>query len=420
MGARRGETLWTSHDAKRPSPWGVHWNEYQTGHVGRPKTRARFFKTEAEQLEFKQRTEAGLAAPVPVAPAPSLRRADSLAVLAGNHPDREQLTGWLAQVRDQRDAATLKNYRDCIKHYIAPEKGHKRYPGLGNLVVSTATCKPKVFADFMLELHKSDVSLSMRKRIKATLSALCTYAKFAGRLDGDNPCFSLGRILRQKGEIAYTAKPNPFTGDEVARIFDQLRACEDPWAVAYYQFLLDVGVRPGEAAALKWSAVDLENRTAQIELAYSEATAKDDPASRGDKLPKTHEPRDVDLTDEVCTLLLQWRADQKREALRRGRPVPAYVFTTRRLARCLPNGTTLRAVFARTMAACAIVGHTPYNFRDTFATSHLIGNWERKLSWVSHQLGHKTTATTTTFYYGYVKQFASRGFANEIRHYVAK
>jgi integrase len=415
----RGRTITVRFvdDPTRTAKWGAFWNEYTAGHTGRPKQRSQWFATEAEAETFKRLTLATLESDVPLAPAVVTHwQKDSLAAMAGNHRDRTQLTGWLKEVADRREAATVKNYRDCVTHYLAPAKGHPRHPGLGHLLISEATCHPKVFADYLKGLYDEGVTLSMRRRLKSALSAFCTYAKFAGKLK-TNPCFDLGRILRQRDEFDAAAEPHPFSGDEITRIFDQLAAVEDLWARAYYQFLLDVGVRPGEAAALKWTAIDLEAKKARIELAYSEATASADHKSHGDKLPKTHERRTVDLTDAVVKLLLEWHPEQRREAFRRGRPQPVYAFTTRRLGRCRPNGSNLRDIFDRTMTACTITGHTPYDFRDTFATSHLIADWDRKLAWVSRQLGHKTPLTTATFYFGFVDSRRSRGFANEIRQW---
>jgi integrase len=412
----RGTTVRVKYydDPWRKEPWAVHWNEYKPEFFGRPKQRSKWLPTAAKAEEWAAELRAQLLGTVPPPRQAHLPawtpRADSFAALTGfDYSDLRPLryTGWLRRVQQQREANTLRNYSDCVKNYLAPAPGHKRYPGLGTLIVSDATCTSKVFADYMEELYAAGVSLVMRKRLKSALSAFCSWAKFAGKLTGDNPCYGLGRILRHKGEENQKAEPNPFTGDEVTRFFDQLEAAEDACWVVYFQFLLDVGVRPGEAAALKWTALKLDQRKAEIELAYSTA-------GKEDKLPKTHERRTVQLTRRLVDLLLQWKVTQAEEAFRRfGQKAPVYVFTTRRGTRCLQDGT-MPNVFARVTAACEITGHTPYNFRDTFATSHLLGSWDRKLAWVSKQLGHATPRTTEQFYYKYRDTSASDSFADEI------
>jgi len=386
------------NDDFRTLKWGVFWNVYEPGRL-RPRPKATFFATEGDAQEFQQRTLAALAdttIPAPMVEIPR-RAVNSLSAVAD---------AWLTHVHDQREAATHRSYQGLVDHYLAPPPTHRRYPGLGDVIVSDATLTPKVIADFLTELHRGGVSLSMRRRVHRGLSSFCTYARFEGRLTGTNPCHDLGRLIRRKGEEDHAPTPNPFTQDEITRIFDQLEACEPDW-LSYFQFLYDTGVRPGEAAALKWTAIDFERLKVQIELSWS-------PAAQADKLPKTHERRLIDLTDLAADRLLAWRPIQRQALLRRASQQTPYVFTSRRGARRFQDGN-VRLVFARVMTACAITGHTLYDFRDSFASHHLSESWDRKLPWVSQQLGHKQVSTTAQYYYAYRPSPASRGFANEIR-----
>jgi integrase len=401
VGKPRGTTLRVRFDPHpgRSQPWGVFWNVYQPGRTGRPKQKSAWFTTEAEAEEFKRLTLVDLAKTAPAsASEPTIHRhVDSLAAMA---------VDWLKHVEDQREAATHKSYKELVKNYLAPGPTQPHYPALGDLIVSNATMTPKTIADYLTTLHQAGVSLSMRRRLHRALSAFCTYAKFAGRLTGHNPCFDLGRLIRRRGEEESEPTPNPFTQDEIARIFDQLEACEPTW-VPFFQFLYDTGVRPGEAAALKWEELDFERLMVRVALNWS-------PAAKADKLPKTHERRRIDLTQLVADQLLAWRPVQRQELLRRGIPQTPYVFTSRRGCRRLQDGH-VRLVFGRVMKACGITGHSLYDFRDSFASHHLADDWFRKLGWVSHQLGHKHVSTTERYYYAYRPTTASRGFADEIR-----
>lgn len=358
-----------------------------------------WFATQREAQLFAISMAETLAQAVKTAPGvPAVHRhADSLAAIA---------LDWLNHVKDQREAATYKGYKDAVKNYLAPAPGHKRYPALGNLIVSDQTMTPKVIADYLTGLHQAGVGLSMRRRLHRSLSAFCTYAKFAGRLTGHNPCFDLGRLIRRKGEEDQEPAPNPFTQDEIARIFEYVAAHESDW-LPYFQFLYDTGVRPGEASGLKWDELDFDALKVRIALNWS-------PAAKGDKLPKTHERRRIDITGLVAEQLLAWRPVQRQELLRRGAKQTSFVFTSRRGCRVLQGGT-VRLVFARVMTACKITGHTLYDFRDSFASHHLADDWYRKLTWVSKQLGHKHVSTTERHYFTYRPTDASRGFADEIR-----
>ena len=403
----RGTTLRIRRDPdpSRQKPWGLHWNVYQEGFTGRPKAKSKWFATEAEAETFKATVLEELAkgAVLPGADdEPVYRRADSLAA---------RLPAWLKHVGEQNDEATHYSYSSCVKNYLAPRPGHPRYPGLGDLIVNDTHLTSKAAADYMLALYQAGISLSMRRRLKTTLSAFCTYAKFAGWLKGDNPCYALGRILRQKGEADQDPAPNPFSVEELERLFDHITAVEPAW-LPYFTFLLHVGVRVGEAAALKWSAVQLESRprpTASIELNYS-ARKKD---HDGNKLPKTHKRRTVELSAALVTILLKWKVTQAEAAFRRfGQRAPVYVFTTKRGCRALPGGN-VRLVFKRIMEACKITGHTLHDFRDSFATSHLLANWDKKLPWVSKQLGHATPLTTARHYYAYRSTAGDDSYADD-------
>lgn len=390
----------------RKAKWSVSWNVYTPGRTGRPAQRSAWFTTEADAEEFRRRTIAALAhaaAGAPTRKAP--RRADSLAVLADD---------WLARVQKQREAATYRSYAYVVKHYLAPEPGHKRYPGLGNLAVHDGVLTKKLIVEYLEDLYAQGVSLSGRRGVKRALSALCSYALFAGRLTGANPCAEVGRTIRQKGEATQEPQPNPFTPEEISRLFDQLAAAEDLPIRAFCRWQYDIGTRPGEATALQWSAIDFVRKRAHIRASYCTTACRD-------KDPKTHEVRWVDLTDAVVELLLEWRAAQRQEAFRSGLPAPVYVFTTRlvarhtvELARIKPGGN-IQLILARVFKACGITGHTLYDFRDSFATSHLVNAWDRKIGWVSKQLGHKTPLTTAAHYYAYRDTRASRGFADEER-----
>ncbi len=399
----RGTTVTVRYrdDEWRTDKWGVFWYAYAVGHVGRPKARAKFYATEAEAMEVATAVRTALldaSAPEPFADEVVHRQADSLAAIA---------VSWLADVKDQKDAATHKNYQGVVTHYLAPAPSHPRYPGLGNVIVSDKALTPKAIADFLKALGAQGVTLSMRRRVHRALSSFCTYARFEGRLAGaGNPCTDLGRRIRRKDESETPSVPHPFTSAEIATIFDHVAAAEEAW-LPYYQFLLDVGVRGGEAAALRWTDLRLDRARATIAQSWCRV-------AREDKPPKNHEPREVQLTKRVVEQLTAWRAVQREAAFRRGRPVPAYVFTSQRLARALPDGQT-RLVFDRVMKACGITGHTPHDFRDTFATSHLVEDWNRKLAWVSRQLGHKQVSTTINFYFGFVETAKSGGFADEIQ-----
>lgn len=390
----RGTTVrvWCDPNPARLRPWGVFWNVYRERFVGRPRQRSKWYATEAEAEEVKRRVLAALAA----------ADVDTTAgVVTGTTYDKPGTVGafaplWLAHVAARREVATHSSYASLMANHILP--------ALGNLLLTDKTFTPKPILAFYEALQQRGMVLGSRRRVHGCLSAMATYAVTQEWIRV-NPCLKLGRELRVKGEES-GVRPNPFTTDEVRRIFDRLAAAEPDW-LAYFQFLHDAGPRVGEIAALPWTAIDLAAKTAHIARSYC-------PRAAAEKDTKTHEKRIIDLTDTIVDQLLAWRPLQRREALRRGIKQPVHVFTNRRGTPRRQDGN-MRRVFDRVMAACGIEGHTPHDFRDTFATSHLQEDWDRKLGWVSKQLGHSTPLTTSRHYYGYRPTLASKGFANEIR-----
>jgi integrase len=390
----RGSTLWITFDKDpaRKRPYAVCWHVYAAGQTGRPKQKSRWFATPAEAEAFKAEVLIQLATP------------DAAVTTVIANVPKGSVTAvaeaWLSEIEPDKAKATIRSYRSLLATHIAPDS-------IGRTICATAYLTAPVFKQFYKRLEEAGVSLATRRHIHGCLSSFCTYAKGEGLLVGENPCFDLGRSLRKRKDWKADPQPNPFTVEEVARFFDQLEACEPDYWVRYFQFLHDTGVRVGEAAGLKWATVDLDARAATIEASYS-------PAEQGDKSTKTGQTRRIELTSRVVEQLLAWAPEQRREAFRRGRPCSAYVFTTRRGARQRQDGN-MRRVFDRVCEAVGIAGHTPHDLRDTFATSHLVDAWDRKLAWVSKQLGHATPTTTANHYYAYRPTTAALGFADDIR-----
>ena len=72
------------------------------------------------------------------------------------------------------------------------------------------------------------------------------------------------------------------------------------------------------------------------------------------------------------------------------------------------------SVFARICHACRITGHSLYDLRSTFATTHWMEDYAR-LPWVSQTIGYKHHETTQRHYFKYTPNARVKGFANQIR-----
>lgn len=404
----------------------VRWNKYVPGMKGRPKERVRFFLTLEQAQEFAEGLqELWRTRPPDKYPEVNLA-AGSVAAFAKRW--------WKEYLLREVTAATRDSYRSSLRHIIGDAvvahtlevdlktakatwlKGDE----IGQMHVSAIT--PALVIQFHQRMFDRGLTLPTRRHVHACLGALLFYAKCCGLLaGGDNPCREMSKKMRKRNEYHAEPLPNPLSVEDDDRLFPYL-AAHEPKSHPYLLFLHDEGARPGEASALKWDKVFLDEGRATIDENFSPALLREReksgpwPAS-GDKPTKTYQRRDIDLTDAVVAVLRTLRRWQREEALRRGKKPPVYVFTTQKLSQLRQNGHITR-VLTRSLAALDLRAkqYSLYSLRDTFATSHLVEHWDTRLAWVSHQLGHKNPETTRRHYYKFTPTRNTRGFANEIRN----
>lgn len=82
--------------------------------------------------------------------------------------------------------------------------------------------------------------------------------------------------------------------------------------------------------------------------------------------PKSHQCRRVDVSTQLTTVLREWRAVQQARWLKKGKPMPDWVFPSR-------TGTALeernvRHVFDRMLTEPALRRIGMHNLRHTFAS----------------------------------------------------
>jgi integrase len=398
----------------RPKPWGVFWTEPPQPPQTRRQKRSRYFLTQSEADTFKADFLAALRAETTTTdttPRPTTATTTKRGSVAA------YLATWLDHIKKSRDAATYASYEIMVRVHIVPARmkggetfGQLPMAGLRRLIVRT------LYED----LFDRGVSLATRRHVHSCLSSACSMAVEDEVLES-NPCFKLGKRLRHTGEASEDPKPNPLTADESVRFFRYVESDAPEW-LEFFTFLHDTGVRPGEAAALRWDRIDWKGKRAEIVANFS-------PASDTDKDPKTHQKRWVDLSDLLVDQLTRLRARQREEALARGLTPRKYVFTTR-IGTPRRNGSNVRRAFNRILAATKIGyvqdkrgqwivdpskdRHTPYDLRATFATTHLCADY-RRMPWVSRQLGHNHVRTTEAHYFHLIPSTVTKGYANAIR-----
>jgi integrase len=262
-------------------------------------------------------------------------------------------------------------------------------PMLGTVPIGESSLTRGTVLDLIADLHAKGCRRATVVAVLRCLSTMLSGAIDLG-LRTSNPCFRMGKRIRQKGD-AGDPQPNPLSKAD-AEAFLGYVATHFPEWYAYFLCALRTGLRVGELAALKWSEVDLERAVANIRRNYS-------PRDGEDIDPKNHKARVVDLSPQLVRALEAERTAQRRAALaggRRARQLP-YVFLTRDGRQVRQDGQ-MRTIFDRAMAGVHLQAraHTPHDLRDTYATLHLQEGTTPE--YVAAQLGHQDVSTTLRRY----------------------
>ena len=278
---------------------------------------------------------------------------------------------------------TLAGYRDALDRYVLPSLGHRKIGDLHLREIDQlyglmlAGQLPKANEDD----EKPPAALSPRsvRLAHAALSQVLGQAVAWGLLT-HNPA---------AGVTLPSSKPKEkhvLTASERAKF---LQAAEGSVYRAFYRTLVDTGLRPGEACALRWSDVDFTRETITVHRTVTRGVD-------GDALlaePKTAKSRRTvpmlgGLRDELLRHF-DWQRERNLDATgfvftnTGGRPLRPWTFSTRDLQRVLRAAGITQSV-------------TLYSLRHTFATLHVAAGTPIKV--VSDVLGHSSIQQTANTY----------------------
>jgi integrase len=285
---------------------------------------------------------------------------------------------WLAIAETRIKPRTIASYRQLLDLHILPTLGRRHMREVR---------RPDV-KRLLAEKRESGLSKNTCRLIRATLSAM-----FAEALEDElvkvNPA-TAGQ--RRRGSTAadglsQTEKRKairPMSETDLARFLDA--AASDPDYEIYFLLLARTGMRPGEAAALRWEDINLSDREILIERALSAGQIG---------TTKTGHVRRVDVSRELAEALSRLYKVRERQALERAwGDVPEWVFCNRQGG--LLDESKVRKRFARSMRRAGLSGHKPYDLRHSFATTLLAKGVP--ITYVSAQLGHSKPTTTLQWY----------------------
>ncbi len=296
-------------------------------------------------------------------------RADGLVFDAGSTTTGEYLTRWLSDsVRGTVQGSTYRSYGRVVDGHLVP--------GVGR--VKLAKLRP----DHIRRLYRSMLDAGKATRTVQYAHTLLKRALAQAVMDGLIP-----------RNAAEAVRPPKLKRDEIQPLnADQVRAlldASDERSRALYTVAVRTGMRPGEILALRWSDVDLEAGTVQINRALSEGEFS---------TPKTpRSRRRISLSPATVAALKAHRKRQLEERIAKaglwedhGLVFPSSVGTPK-------SQRNLNREFKNAAKRAGLQDHFKlYDLRHTCATLLLARNIHPK--YVQELLGHASIAQTLDTY----------------------
>ena len=296
-------------------------------------------------------------------------RADGLVFDAGSTTTGQYLTRWLSDsVHGTVQGSTYRSYGRVVDGHLVP--------GVGR--VKLAKLRP----DHIRRLYRSMLDAGKATRTVQYAHTLLKRALAQAVMDGLIP-----------RNAAEAVRPPKLKRDEIQPLnADQVRAlldASDERSCALYTVAVRTGMRPGEILALRWSDVDLEAGTVQINRALSEGEFS---------TPKTpRSRRRISLSPATVATLKAHRKGQLEECMAKaglwedhGLVFPSSVGTPK-------SQRNLNREFKNAAKRAGLPDHFKlYDLRHTCATLLLARNVHPK--YVQELLGHASIAQTLDTY----------------------
>jgi integrase len=279
------------------------------------------------------------------------------------------LDHWLHYKENQISPRALEAYQEVTRN-VALAIGNVVLPKLQPAIIA------KMYADALKRLSPASVVM-MHRLLSAALKQAVKW-----QLLSSNPCLAVAppRVERKQMRV--------LDADGAAALIEAAR----PRAM-FMPVLLGVlcGLRRGEAAALKWGAVDLEAAQLRI-VASAEQT------SQGVRLkpPKSGRSRAVALPALVMEELRQHRLKQAQELLKLGirQSDDSYVCLQPSYEPWPPRN--LSSAFIKFIKSTGLPRVRLHDLRHSHATHLLAANIHPKI--VQERLGHANIAITMDLY----------------------
>jgi integrase len=298
---------------------------------------------------------------------------------------RVQYEKWIGQhVGMSCQVSTVETYGDTWSNHI---KDH-----FGNLTLDAID--REVIREFYRVKKEEGYAKATIKNMRNVISGVIELA-IEDKIVESNPALNSGKYLKD----ARGKREAEFLTQEEGRLL--LNAAKK-YPVLYPFFLtaLRTGLRQGELIGLRWDDIDWNGKYLTVKRTIYRREAK---------TPKSGKVRKVDVSDQLLSVLRDHKKAAAAMALKAGKSLPEYVFTTRNQTAFEPSW--VRDVFGKCLRASGLRAVPFHALRHSFASA-LIGNGA-PLAYVSQQMGHSSIRITVDVY-GHLVPGANRDEVNKL------
>jgi integrase len=296
---------------------------------------------------------------------------------------RDRYKMWLRHhVGQSCEESTAHAYASVWRNHVEED--------FGNLPIDTID--NAMIREFYAKKTEAGYSKNYLRNMRNLISGVMALA-IEDKITEVNPAARSGKYLK----AAKAAKKAEFlTPEEVKLLLDHTRGI-------FYPFFLTAartGLRQGELIGLQWGDIDWNGRFLTVRRTMYRKMAK---------VTKNKKERRVDMSDQLLAVLRDHKKAMTAEALKKGRPLSEYVFTS---SRNKPHEASwIRKVFSNYLKAVGLRQVPFHAIRHSYASA-LIGNGA-SLTFVKEQMGHQSISVTVDVY-GHLIPGANRTEVNKL------